>query len=147
MKILIDTDVLIDFLYQREEFFENAMKIVSLIESKKVNGFISSLIIWNLYYILSKHLGSKNARQKIKDFRSIINIIPIDGRIIDSALSSNIKDFEDSIQFFAAKNELIDIIVTRNTKDYPKNIISIMSPKEFLSSLDQIKSSAAPLDN
>ena len=147
MKILIDTDVLIDFLYQREEFFENALKIISLIESKKVNGFVSSLIIWNLYYILLKHLGSKVARRKIKDFRSIINIISIDDRIIDSALNSNIKDFEDSIQFFAAKNELIDIIVTRNTKDYPKNIISIMSPKEFLNSLDNLGLSAAPLNN
>ena len=136
MKILIDTDVLIDFLYQRENFFENAMKIVSLIESKKVNGYISSLIIWNLFYILSKHLGDKVARQKIKDFRSIINIISIDDQIIDSALNSNIKDFEDSIQFFAAKKEFIDIIVTRNKKDYPKNIISIMNPTEFLNSLE-----------
>ncbi len=133
MKFLIDTDVLIDFLYQREEFFEKAFKIIALVESNKVSGYISSLIIWNLFYLLSKYLGNKIARQKIKEFRSIINIIAIDSHIIDSALNSNIKDFEDSIQYFAAKAESIDIIVTRNKKDYPKSSISIMSPTEFLS--------------
>jgi len=133
MKFLIDTDVLIDFLYQREEFFEKAFKIIALVESNKVSGYISSLIIWNLFYLLSKYLGNKIARQKIKEFRSIINIIAIDSHIIDSALNSNIKDIEDSIQYFAAKAESIDIIVTRNKKDYPKSSISIMSPTEFLS--------------
>ena len=92
MKVFIDTDVILDFLYERQEFYENAFMIISLIEKGKFKGYISALIIWNLFYLLSKFLGEKDARLKIKAFRSIINIIPIDGKIIDLGLNSNIKD-------------------------------------------------------
>jgi len=136
MKIYIDTDVIIDFLYNRPEHYDRSLIIMSLIEKGVVKGYISSLIIWNLFYLLSKYLGVKDARKKIRDFRSIINVIAIDGKIIDLALNSNIKDFEDSIQYFAAKSEGIDILITRNKKDYPKSSISIMTPGEFIKSLD-----------
>ncbi|WP_342775477.1 PIN domain-containing protein [Leptospira ilyithenensis] len=74
------------------------------------------MIIWNIYYILSKYTNEKNARELIKEFRSIIDIIPIDDKIIDLGLNSSIKDFEDSIQFFAAKSKKIKYIITRNKK-------------------------------
>jgi predicted nucleic acid-binding protein len=135
MKVFIDTDVILDFLYEREEHFKNSVIIMTLLEKELFKGYISSLIIWNLFYILSKYIGEKEARRKIRSFRTIINIIPIDGKIIDVALDSNIKDFEDSIQYFAAKNEGVDIIVTRNKKDYPRGSVSIMSPTEFIKSL------------
>lgn len=136
MKVLIDTDVILDFLYEREGYYTNAVNIFTLIENKKFKAYVSSLIIWNLFYLLSKYLGSKEARKKIKAFRSIINIIPIDGDIIDLALNSNIKDFEDSIQYFASIKGGIEIIVTRNKKDYPKGTIPIMTPAEFLKTID-----------
>jgi predicted nucleic acid-binding protein len=139
MKILIDTDIILDFLYERQDFYNKAVSIFSLLEKGIFKGYISALIIWNLFYLLSKYLGEKEARKKIKDFRSIINIIPIDSKIIDLGLNSNIKDFEDSIQYFASKNEGIDIIITRNKKDYPKGTISIMTPTEFLNIITTIK--------
>jgi predicted nucleic acid-binding protein len=139
MKILIDTDVILDFLYEREEHFTKALTVISFIEKGIIKGYISALIIWNLFYLLSKYLGEKEARKKIKQFRSIISIIPIDSKIIDLGLNSNIKDFEDSIQYFASKNEGIDIIITRNKKDYPKGTISIMTPTEFLNTITMSK--------
>jgi predicted nucleic acid-binding protein len=135
MKLFIDTDLIIDFLYNRPDHYNRALFIISSIEKGYFKGYISSLIIWNLFYLLSKYLGPKIARKKIKDFRSIINIISVDSKIIDSALNSNIKDFEDSIQYFAAKNEGIDILITRNKKDYPKSSLSIMTPSEFINSI------------
>ncbi len=136
MKVYIDTDVILDFLYNRPGHYDESLVIMSLIERGIIKGYISSLIIWNLFYLLSKYLGAKDARKKIKDFRSIINVVAIDGKIIDLAINSNIKDFEDSIQFYAAKSEGIDILITRNKKDYPKSTISIMKPCEFIKSLD-----------
>lgn len=136
MKVLLDTDVILDFLYEREKYYPDAVSIFALIENNKFKAYVSSRIIWNLFYLLSKYLGEKEARKKIKLFRSIINIIPIDGKVIDLGLNSNIKDFEDSIQYFASKNEGVDIIITRNKKDYPKGTISIMTPAEFLKTID-----------
>lgn len=132
MRIFIDSDVILDYLYERKNFSQNARTIIALIEKGIVKGYVSSLILWNIFYILSKYLGEKEARKKIKLFRSIINIIPVDGKIIDLGLNSDIKDFEDSIQYFAAKTEGVDIFVTRNKKDYPKHSIALMSPAEFL---------------
>ncbi|XDD52983.1 type II toxin-antitoxin system VapC family toxin [Leptospira sp. WS4.C2] len=130
--VYLDSDVIIDYLYAREPFFQESVELISLIENKKIKGYISSLIIWNIFYILAKYTNEKSARALIKEFKTIIEIIPIDEKIIDLALNSSIKDFEDSIQYFAAKSKKIKYIITRNKKDYPNGEIKPLSPKEFL---------------
>ena len=130
--IYLDSDVIIDYLYAREPFFQESVELISLIENKKIKGYISSLIIWNIFYILAKYTNEKSARALIKEFKTIIEIIPIDDKIIDLGLNSSIKDFEDSIQYFAAKSKNLKYIITRNKKDYPNGAIKPLSPKEFL---------------
>ena len=130
--VYLDSDVIIDYLYAREPFFQESVQLISLIENKKIKGFISSLIIWNIFYILTKYTNEKSARELIKEFKTIIEIIPIDEKIIDLGLNSSIKDFEDSIQYFAAKSKNLKYIITRNKKDYPNGEIKPLSPKEFL---------------
>ncbi|EOQ94711.1 PIN domain protein [Leptospira wolbachii serovar Codice str. CDC] len=130
--VYLDSDVIIDYLYAREPFFQESVELISLIENKKIKGYISSLIIWNIFYILAKYTNEKSARALIKEFKTIIEIIPIDEKIIDLGLNSSIKDFEDSIQYFAAKSKKIKYIITRNKKDYPNGEIKPLSPKEFL---------------
>ncbi|EOQ87262.1 PIN domain protein [Leptospira yanagawae serovar Saopaulo str. Sao Paulo = ATCC 700523] len=130
--VYLDSDVIIDYLYAREPFFQESVELISLIENKKIKGYISSLIIWNIFYILAKYTNQKSARALIKEFKTIIEIIPIDEKIIDLGLDSSIKDFEDSIQYFAAKSKKIKYIITRNKKDYPNGEIKPLSPKEFL---------------
>jgi predicted nucleic acid-binding protein len=130
--VYLDSDVIIDYLYAREPFFQESVELISLIENKKIKGYISSLIIWNIFYILAKYTNENSARELIKEFKTIIEIIPIDEKIIDLGLNSSIKDFEDSIQYFAAKSKKIKYIITRNKKDYPNGIIKPLSPKEFL---------------
>lgn len=132
MKVYIDSDVILDYLYEREPFSSNSKIIIALIEKKIVKGYISSLILWNIYYVLSKYLGEREARKKIKIFRSLIEIIAVDGKIIDLGLSSNIKDFEDSIQYYAADSANVDFLITRNKKDYPKSGLRILNPDEFI---------------
>ena len=135
MNVFIDSDVILDYLFEREPFFKNSRDIIALSETGIIKGHISSLILWNIFYVLSKHLGEKDARKKIKLFRSIVEIIAIDGKIIDEGLNSGIKDFEDSIQYFAAVSSDIVFFITRNKKDYPKSGISIVDPGEFLGML------------
>jgi predicted nucleic acid-binding protein len=132
-EIYLDSGVIIDFLYGREPFFHDSVKIIILIEEKKIKGYISSLIIWNLFYILSKQLNSKKARELIIDFKNLVQIIAVDEQIIDFGLNSTIKDFEDSIQSYCARTQEIDYFITRNKKDYPKEGIKVVTPKEILS--------------
>ena len=136
-KVYLDSDVILDYLAERQPHDATAVKIINLIENKQIQGFISSLIVWNLYYLLSKNVGATQARSILQKFRKLVHILPVTEETIDSALSSNMRDFEDSVQYFAFKKGKIDIFISRNTKDYPKNSAVIMTPNEFLKTIEQ----------
>lgn len=136
-KIYLDSDVILDYLAGRQPHDAAAVKIINLIEHKQIQGFVSSLIIWNLYYLLSKNLGAPQARTLLQKFRKLIQILPVTEETVDSALGSNMKDFEDAVQYFAFKKGKIDIFISRNTKDYPKNSAVVMTPNEFLKTREQ----------
>ena len=131
-RVYIDSDIIIDFLYERKNFFSESAEIFSRLENSKLEGYVSSLIFWNIFYLLSKFLGEVEARKKIYQFRQLVKIIAIDEKIIDLALKSAVKDFEDAIQFYAAKSKGIEFFLTRNKKDYPKHDITILDCKEYL---------------
>lgn len=132
-KILIDTDVIMDFFLDREPFSENAAKILSLCEKKEVLGFVTPLIISNVYYLLSQKAKQDKVTDKLKSLLLIIDILIMDKNIIVSALNSDFKDFEDALQNYAAEiNGEVNVIITRNTKDYKKSNLAVMNPKEFL---------------
>lgn len=135
-KVYLDSDVILDYLAQRQPHDAAAVKIINLLESKQIQGFISSLIIWNLYYLLSKNVGATQARSILQKFRKLVHILPVTEETIDSALTSNMRDFEDSVQYFAFKKGKVDIFISRNTKDYPKNSAVIMTPNEFLKTFE-----------
>ena len=92
--IFIDTDIILDLLLQREPFFEPALLLFSEIEAKRVKAHVSALIIWNIYYLVEKHASRKQARQKVAQLRMLLSIIPVDEKIIDSALQSDFKDLK-----------------------------------------------------
>lgn len=138
-KVYLDSDVILDYLAGRQPYDAAAVNIINLIESKKIQGFVSSLIIWNLYYLLSKNLGAAQARRLLQKFRKLIQILPVTEETIDSALSSDMKDFEDAVQYFAFRKGKIDIFISRNTKDYPRNSAVVMAPNEFLKTFEEDK--------
>jgi len=131
--ILIDTDVILDFFFDREPFSENAAKILSLCEKKDIIGFVTPVIVSNVYYLLSQNAKQEKVIQKLKILMSILEVLVIDKNAIIVALNSEFKDFEDALQNYSAElNGEIDIIITRNTKDYKKSQIGIMNPENFL---------------
>jgi predicted nucleic acid-binding protein len=131
--ILIDTDVILDFFFDREPFSENAAKILSLCEKKEIVGFVTPVIVSNVYYLLSQKGKQEKVIEKLKILLSILEILIIDKSSIILALNSEFKDFEDALQNYSAElNGKIDIIVTRNIKDYKKSELSIMTPDNFL---------------
>ncbi|MBN8219604.1 MAG: PIN domain-containing protein [Spirochaetes bacterium] len=121
---------------ERQPHDAAAVKIINLLEKREIQGFISSLIVWNLYYLLSKNVGATQARSILQKFRKLVHILPVTEETIDSALTSNMRDFEDSVQYFAFKKGKIDVFISRNTKDYPKNSTIIMTPNEFLKTIE-----------
>lgn len=131
-KLFIDTDVIIDIAINRKPFSDSAAKLLSLIEAGKYNGYTSSNIFTNVYYIQRKLTNHQIAMTFLKKLRLVLTVLNVDDVIIQKALESDFDDFEDSIQYYTAIQNKIDFIITRNVTDYKKAIIPVHSPKEFL---------------
>lgn len=132
-KVLIDTDVILDFLFDRKPFSDDASKILSLCESKQIQGFVTAIILSNIYYLLKKTAKHEKVIESLKALMNILDIVTTDKTTVLNALNSEFKDFEDALQNFSAeKNKEIKIIITRNIKDYKSSNLSIMQPEIYL---------------
>jgi len=132
-KLFVDTNIVIDLLQKRKEFYEEAQELFTLADKKKVKLFISSLTIANTHFILSKYYNANDARKILAKFKILVEVLPLDDKIIELALTSALKDFKDAIQFYTAIENNADLIVTRNKKDFRKQNIPILTAKEYLS--------------
>ncbi|MEH6706291.1 MAG: PIN domain-containing protein [Galbibacter orientalis] len=131
--ILIDTDVLMDFFFDREPFAQFSTEILNRCEEKRLNGFTTPVIICNVYYLLRKTAKHQLIIEKIKQLLSIIEIIEMDKDVVLDALNSEFKDFEDALQNFSAVQiGKINIILTRNIKDFKKSDLAILTPETYL---------------
>ena len=135
-RILIDTDVILDFFFDRQPFAENASKIFSLCESKKITGFVTPVIISNVYYLLRQSAKHEKVIEKLKLLVSITEIAVMDKEVVTQALNSDFKDFEDALQNYSAEiHKEIDLIITRNTKDFKNSKLAVMSPDNYMKSI------------
>lgn len=132
-RILIDTNIVIDLLSKRKEFYEEAADLFSRADKKELELTISSLTFANTNYILTKLKSAKEAREILRKFKVLVEILSLDDKITQLALSDNdFPDFEDGLQYYSAMENQIDIIITRNKKDFKNSKIPILTAKEFL---------------
>lgn len=131
-RILIDTDVLLDFFFDREPFSDNAAKVLSLCENKVIKGYITPVMISNMYYILRKTEKHDKVIENIKKLLEFIDIAQMNKKSILEALHSHFNDFEDALQNYSAENEGINTIITRNIKNYKTSNLIVITPEKFL---------------
>ncbi len=131
-RVFIDSDVILDLLQERPPFFNDSIEIFNLIETGKIEGFVSPLIFSNLFYILKKYKNEKFAFSSLLRLKLLLKVLPINEKTIDLALSSDFKDFEDAVQYYCALENKIPYIITRNVKDYKEKDLIILKPNEFL---------------
>lgn len=130
--VFVDTNIVIDLLQRREEFYQEAQELFTLADRKKVKLYISALTFANTYYILSRFYSSNEAKKILSKFKVLVEVLPTTDKIIELALASDFKDFEDAIQFYTALENNSESIITRNKKDFKNNLIPVFSAKEFL---------------
>ena len=132
-KVLIDTDVLLDFFFGRKPFAEFAAEILNLCEENKLKGYTTPVIICNVYYLLRKTANHDLVIEKIKQLLTLIDVLIMDKEVVLDSLNSGFKDFEDALQNFSAvKNGKINIVLTRNIKDYKKSDLAVLTPETYL---------------
>jgi len=132
-KILIDTDVILDFFFNRKPFAEYSTEVMNLCEENKIKGFTTPVIISNVYYLLNKTAKHDIIVEKIKQLLNIIEIVEMNKAVVLKALNSEFKDFEDALQNFSAiENGEIKMILTRNIKDFKKSQLAVLTPETYL---------------
>lgn len=98
----------------------------------------SSVIFVNVHYFLNK-IAPATKMESLRRFRTVVQILSVDDKIIDMALESNFRDFEDAVQYYTAEKEACNFIITRNSKDYKNSKISILNAEQFIQMLSNAK--------
>lgn len=132
-RLLIDTNIVIDLLAKRQEFYPEAAELFSKADRGEIALYVSSLTFANTNYILSKLKSPVEARDILIKFKVLVNILSLDDKIIQLALSdSGFADFEDGLHYYSALENQIDVIIIRNKKDFKTSTLPVLSAKEFL---------------
>jgi len=136
MKILIDTNVILDFLLQREPFLPDADRLFQAISDGQVVGYVTATTLTDIFYVARRHTQSlEKARQAISGILTAMEVCPVDRHIAELALNSNCPDFEDAIQISSAVTQELDAIVTRDLVDFTSSSIPVYSPADLLDQL------------
>lgn len=135
MKLLIDTNVLLDVLTRREPFLEDSSKVWEYVESGRAEGYVSASSFNNIYYIVRRVADRRKASRAVKLLRQLFQVAAVDADTLDRAIGSSMKDFEDAIQWVCALQVDANQIITRNTRDYPATRPVAVSPAEFLKTI------------
>lgn len=138
MKILIDTNVIIDALTSREPWNESAEKIFIMAANHIINMYITASSATDIYYLVRKHLHDTDmAKQIMGKLYSLTGILEVTGSDCVDALASPITDYEDAVVERVAANAEMDYIVTRNVKDFQKGMVKVILPGEFIGLMER----------
>lgn len=132
MKILFDTNIILDLLLDRAPFAEHAQLLFEKVESGVVEGYLAATTITTLDYFLKKSLSSKDAVHIIKKLMKLFEIAPINRLALEDALDSGFQDFEDAVLHASAVHCGAQAIVTRDEAGFSKASLAIYSPEALL---------------
>lgn len=132
MKVLIDTNIILDVLCRRPGFYENASRIFKLCEVRKMSGIISALSVPNIMYILRKELDADKIREILEKLMLIFSVVDLTADDLIKAADISFGDYEDAIQSVCAARIKANYIVTRNTKDFLESKVPSIEPRDLL---------------
>lgn len=132
MKVLLDTNVVLDVLLAREPFVGDGAELIELIERKDIQGYLCATTVTTISYLLEKARDARSALDAIRDLLKICEIAEVNRAVLTSALDSSIDDYEDAVLYEAAVLADIDAIITRNIRDFASSQLPIRLPHEFL---------------
>ena len=133
MKILFDTNIILDVLLNRKPFVELSANLVSSVENKTIEGYLCATTITTLDYLISTSRNREIAKNEIQKLLTLFQIADVNSTVLSMAINSGFTDFEDAVQYFSGKCSNVDGLVSRNTKDYKKVVLPIYTPDELWS--------------
>jgi len=141
MKLLIDTNVILDALMNREPWAKPAQDLILNIAEGAVEGYITASTFTDIYYILNKHIKNKeHTKQALISLIAIVGILDVNGIDCEKAFGLPMSDYEDALLVYCGKRHKIDYIVTRNIKHFAGSPVKAISPGELLIDLQEGRS-------
>ncbi len=133
MKIMCDTNVILDVLLEREPFVEDSYKVLKLCEEHKIYGFVSASSVTDIFYLVRKYTHSTELAYKaVGKLLEIVKVCSVTNNDILIAFHKKAKDFEDCLVATCAKSIHCDYIATRSKRDFEGFGISVLTPAEIL---------------
>jgi predicted nucleic acid-binding protein len=138
VRVLIDTNIALDFLLQREPFFHDADRLFQAIDDEEVVGYVTATTVTDIFYISRRHTRSvEQARQAVSEILTTTTICLVDRAVLELAFNSGLDDFEDAVQIFSAFAQGLEAIVTRDTQGFLSSPIPVLSIQELLRQVEQ----------
>jgi len=133
MVILIDTDVILDYLIARQPFKDCAYEVLRLCSQQKCSGYIAAHTVTNIFYILRKRFSASERKRLLMGLCDVIDVAGIQKKqVIDALSNEDFNDLEDRLQVECARMVNADYIVTRNITDFSASPIPAILPGDLL---------------
>jgi len=139
MRVLLDTDVILDVVTARAPFTSEAAELLDLSEKGAFEAYISALTPLNVFYIARKPKSSANLRESIQELLQTVEVCPLTESVLNAAFDMPFSDYEDAVQHCCATAEGLEAIVTRNVRDYKDSTLPVFTPAEFLNHIKSLQ--------
>ncbi len=136
MRVLLDSDVALDYILIRPPAAAEAKEIFERLKQNEFEAFIAPITVINAFYIVRKEKGKSDAFQAVEDLLTAAQICATNKKVMQDALSLSFTGYEDAVQHACAERENLDLIVTRNLSDYKNATLPVYSPADFLNLLN-----------
>lgn len=135
MKVLFDTNVVLDVLLDREPHTDVAVKLFALVDNGRLEGSICATTVTTIYYIAAKSFGRKRAQNQVREILGLFSVADVDRDVLDRALDLDFADFEDAVVHEAARASGASAIVTRDGGDFTNASLPVFDPHELLAAI------------
>jgi len=136
MRVMFDTNVVLDLLLDREPFVREAKILISKVEQGEFTGLLCATTLTTIHYLLLKSNGKEGSAKIIRSLLKLFEVASVTRVVLEDALEVNDKDYEDAVLYKSAYHSGANMIVTRDRKGFSKAELPVMNPKEFLALLE-----------
>jgi predicted nucleic acid-binding protein len=137
VRVLIDTNIVLDYLLEREPFLQDAEALFDAINSGQVMGYVTATTLTDIFYIARRQTRSVElARQAVSSTLAVMVICSVNRAVLEAAFASALADFEDAVQICCAISQGLEVIVTRDTQGFSGSVIPVWSVRQLLEQLE-----------
>ena len=135
MRVLVDTNVVLDVLLARRPFVVASAEVFGLVEHARIEGLLCATTITTIDYLLTQAMPRPAARQALQKILALFEIAPVNRAVLEEAIRSKVTDFEDAVLDQAGRLAGAEVIVTRNQPDFRFASLKVVGPDELLAGL------------